>query len=300
MIDRTEALTVIDVNTGKSVGKTNLEETVVNTNVEAAREVARQLRLRDIGGMIVIDFIDMLLEQNKKKVIDAMKEALAQDKSRSQVFDISPLGLLEVTRKRVSGGLLEAFSETVSDLRGTGTAPHLRRQLICEPRRNVMYAVIKTGGKQHKVKPGDIIEVEYLHRRRRHRDVPAAARGRRRGQHPLGKEAEKAVVTAKLLGEQKGDKVHVFKYKNKSGYSRRQGHRQLMTLLEISDVKLGDHPEAGRGQEDGDSERSRRSRRPQSAAAAAAARGGRVAGRPLVPSTRDGTQEGRRVVPQRA
>ena len=120
VIDRTEALTVIDVNTGRSVGKTNLEETVVNTNVEAAAEVARQLRLRDIGGMIVIDFIDMLLEQNKKKVIDAMKEALAQDKSRSQVFDISPLGLLEVTRKRVSGGLLEAFSETCPTCEGRG------------------------------------------------------------------------------------------------------------------------------------------------------------------------------------
>ncbi len=120
VIDRTEALTVIDVNTGKSVGKTNLEETVVNTNLEAARESARQLRLRDIGGMIVIDFIDMLLEQNKKQVIDAMKEALAQDKSRSQVFDISPLGLLEVTRKRVSGGLLESFSEPCPTCEGRG------------------------------------------------------------------------------------------------------------------------------------------------------------------------------------
>ncbi len=120
VIDRTEALTVIDVNTGKSVGKTNLEETVVNTNLEAAREVARQLRLRDIGGMIVIDFIDMLLEQNKRKVIDEVKQALAQDKSRSQVFDISPLGLLEVTRKRVSGGLLESFSETCPTCEGRG------------------------------------------------------------------------------------------------------------------------------------------------------------------------------------
>jgi ribonuclease E len=120
VIDRTEALTVIDVNTGKSVGKTNLEETVVNTNLEAAREVARQLRLRDIGGMIVIDFIDMLLEQNKRKVIEEIKIAMAQDKTRSQVFDISPLGLLEVTRKRVSGGLLESFSETCPTCEGRG------------------------------------------------------------------------------------------------------------------------------------------------------------------------------------
>ena len=120
VIDRTEAMTVIDVNTGKSVGKTNLEETVVNTNVEAAREVARQLRLRDIGGMIIIDFIDMLLEQNKRKVIDALREEMAKDKTRSQIFDISPLGLLEVTRKRVSGGLLESFSETCPTCEGRG------------------------------------------------------------------------------------------------------------------------------------------------------------------------------------
>ena len=120
VIDRTEAMTVIDVNTGKSVGKTNLEETVVNTNVEAAREVARQLRLRDIGGMIIVDFIDMLLEQNKQKVVDALREEMAKDKTRSQIFDISPLGLLEVTRKRVSGGLLESFSETCPTCEGRG------------------------------------------------------------------------------------------------------------------------------------------------------------------------------------
>jgi ribonuclease E len=120
VIDRTEAMTVIDVNTGKSVGKTNLEETVVNTNVEAAREVARQLRLRDIGGMIIIDFIDMLLEQNKRKVVEALREEMAKDKTRSQIFDISPLGLLEVTRKRVSGGLLESFSETCPTCEGRG------------------------------------------------------------------------------------------------------------------------------------------------------------------------------------
>jgi ribonuclease E len=119
-IERTEAMTIIDVNTGKSVGKTNLEETVVNTNLEAASEVARQLRLRDIGGIIVIDFIDMLLEQNKKKVEDTMKEALAVDKTRSQVFEIGPLGLMQVTRKRVSSGLVESFSETCPTCEGRG------------------------------------------------------------------------------------------------------------------------------------------------------------------------------------
>ena len=120
VIDRTEAMTVVDVNTGRHTGKTNLEETVTKTNVEAAEEIARQLRLRDIGGMIIIDFIDMLFEQNKDKVVNTLKDALAQDKTRSQVFDISPLGLLEVTRKRVSAGLLESFSETCPTCEGRG------------------------------------------------------------------------------------------------------------------------------------------------------------------------------------
>jgi ribonuclease E len=120
IIDRVEAMTVIDVNTGKSVGKTNLEETVVGTNMEAAEEIARQLRLRDIGGIIVIDFIDMLFERNRAEVIRTLQEALAKDKTRSQVFDITPLGLLEMTRKKVSAGLLESFSETCPYCEGRG------------------------------------------------------------------------------------------------------------------------------------------------------------------------------------
>src|SRR5439155_2365607 len=107
-------------NTGKHVGKANLEETVTKTNLEAAEEVARQLRLRDIGGIIVIDFIDMLLERNNQKVLDTIRNAMARDKTRSQVFDISPLGLLEVTRKRVSAGLLESFSEVCPTCEGRG------------------------------------------------------------------------------------------------------------------------------------------------------------------------------------
>ncbi|MGH2685726.1 MAG: Rne/Rng family ribonuclease [Actinomycetota bacterium] len=120
IIDRVEAMTVIDVNTGKSVGKTNLEETVFGTNVEAAREIARQLRLRDIGGIIVIDFIDMLFEKNRNEVIRTLQEELGHDKTRSQVFDITPLGLLEMTRKKVSAGLLEAFSEPCPTCEGRG------------------------------------------------------------------------------------------------------------------------------------------------------------------------------------
>ena len=120
IIERTEALTVIDVNTGKNVGTSNLEETVFRNNLEAADEVARQLRLRDIGGIIVIDFIDMEIVQNRTEVMRAFRDALARDKTRTQVFDISELGLVEMTRKRVSEGLVEAFSLTCPTCAGRG------------------------------------------------------------------------------------------------------------------------------------------------------------------------------------
>ncbi len=120
VIDRTEALTVIDVNTGKNVGTTNLEETVYRNNLEAAEEVARQLRLRDIGGIIVIDFIDMEVRENRDKVGAALRSALARDKTRTQVFDISELGLVEMTRKRVSEGLIESMSTTCTVCGGRG------------------------------------------------------------------------------------------------------------------------------------------------------------------------------------
>lgn len=120
VIDRTEALTVIDVNTGKNVGTTNLEETVYRNNLEAAEEVARQLRLRDIGGIIVIDFIDMEIRENRDKVGSALRSALARDKTRTQVFDISELGLVEMTRKRISEGLIESLSTTCEVCAGRG------------------------------------------------------------------------------------------------------------------------------------------------------------------------------------
>ena len=120
IVERTEAFTVIDVNTGKNVGKTNLEETVFRNNLEAAEEVARQLRLRDIGGIIVIDFIDMETKANRDEVIAAFRRALARDKTRTQAFEISELGLVEMTRKRVSEGLVESMSETCPTCQGRG------------------------------------------------------------------------------------------------------------------------------------------------------------------------------------
>jgi ribonuclease E len=120
IIEHTEALTVIDVNTGKNVGTTSLEETVFRNNLEAAEEVAHQLRLRDIGGIIVIDFIDMEIKDNRKKVLESFRAALSRDKTRTQVFDISELGLVEMTRKRIGEGLLNSFTETCPDCEGRG------------------------------------------------------------------------------------------------------------------------------------------------------------------------------------
>ena len=120
VIERTEALTVIDVNTGKNVGTSNLEETVYRNNLEAAEVVARELRLRDIGGIIVIDFIDMEIRHNREAVEEAFRQALARDKTRTQIFPISELGLVEMTRKRVSEGLVEAFSSTCPHCNGRG------------------------------------------------------------------------------------------------------------------------------------------------------------------------------------
>jgi ribonuclease E len=124
VIDRTEALTVIDVNTGRFVGTTNLEETVLQNNLESAEEIARQLRLRDIGGIIVIDFIDMEDKGHQDAVLLRLREHLAKDKTRTQVFDVSHLGLVEMTRKNVSAGLLESFSEVCPRCSGRGVLLH--------------------------------------------------------------------------------------------------------------------------------------------------------------------------------
>jgi ribonuclease E len=124
VIERTEAMTVIDVNTGKFVGKTTLEETVFRTNKETAVEVARQLRLRDIGGIIVIDFIDMEDLENRDEVVRVLRDELERDKTRTQVFDISPLGIVQMTRKNVSAGIVEAFSDPCPTCEGRGILIH--------------------------------------------------------------------------------------------------------------------------------------------------------------------------------
>jgi Rne/Rng family ribonuclease len=126
VIDRTEAMIVIDVNTGKFIGKGgNLEETVTKNNLEAAEEIARQLRLRDLGGIVVIDFIDMVLESNRDAVLRRLVESLGRDRTKHQVAEVTSLGLVQMTRKRVGQGLIEAFSTTCDSCNGRGIHIHM-------------------------------------------------------------------------------------------------------------------------------------------------------------------------------
>ncbi len=125
VIDRTEAMTVVDVNTGKFVGSGgNLEETVTKNNLEAAEEIVRQLRLRDIGGIIVVDFIDMVLETNRDLVLRRMIECLSRDRTKHQVAEVTSLGLVQMTRKKLGLGLLESFSENCEACAGRGIIVH--------------------------------------------------------------------------------------------------------------------------------------------------------------------------------
>jgi ribonuclease E len=125
VIDRTEAMTVIDVNTGKFTGTGgNLEATVTSNNLEAAEEIVRQLRLRDIGGIIVIDFIDMVLPGNRELLLRRLVECLGRDRTRHQVAEITSLGLVQMTRKRIGTGLLESFSTECPQCHGRGYEVH--------------------------------------------------------------------------------------------------------------------------------------------------------------------------------
>jgi len=159
VIDRTEAMTVVDVNTGKFVGQGgNLEETVTKNNLEAAEEIVRQLRLRDIGGIIVIDFIDMVLESNRDLVLRRLVECLGRDRTKHQVAEVTSLGLVQMTRKRIGGGLFEIFATPCESCGGRGhnVSLHLPQD---EPKAAVTKAAVtKAGRRKGKgVDPADVI-----------------------------------------------------------------------------------------------------------------------------------------------
>jgi ribonuclease E len=153
VIDRTEAMTVIDVNTGKFTGQGgNLEETVTRNNLEAAEEIVGQLRLRDVGGIIVIDFIDMVLESNRELVLRRLLECLARDRTKHQVAEVTSLGLVQMTRKRVGAGLLEAFSVPCECCNGRGV--HVSLDLADLGQSGEPAPGHSRGGRSHDSKPG--------------------------------------------------------------------------------------------------------------------------------------------------
>ncbi|WP_234354547.1 Rne/Rng family ribonuclease [Streptomyces sp. NRRL WC-3618] len=151
VIDKTEAMIVVDVNTGKFTGQGgNLEETVTRNNLEAAEEIVRQLRLRDLGGIVVIDFIDMVLESNRDLVLRRLLECLGRDRTKHQVAEVTSLGLVQMTRKRVGQGLLESFSETCVHCNGRGVIVHMEQPTA-------------SGGGGRRKKRGRGTELEHAH-----------------------------------------------------------------------------------------------------------------------------------------
>ncbi|HEY6867370.1 MAG TPA: Rne/Rng family ribonuclease [Candidatus Eisenbacteria bacterium] len=145
-IDHAEALVAIDVNTGRFTGKKNQEETIFRTNMEAAREVPRQLRLRDIGGIIVVDFIDMEIEANKRAVLDELRQELRKDRARTRAFAVSELGLIEMTRQRERSSLLHYYTEDCPHCGGLGKVPSLETMLVKLER--AMRRVVAMGGER--------------------------------------------------------------------------------------------------------------------------------------------------------
>ncbi|EXG80406.1 ribonuclease E/G [Cryptosporangium arvum] len=188
VIDRTEAMTVVDVNTGKFTGQGgNLEETVTRNNLEAAEEIVRQLRLRDIGGIIVIDFIDMVLEGNRELVLRRLTECLGRDRTKHQVAEVTSLGLVQMTRKRVGQGLLEAFSETCETCRGRGVIIHSEPLIGRQTGGNGSNG--GNGGNGHQHAEPAVAEVKEGRRSRR-------KRGGGGGGEPVGPTAAPAVAAA--------------------------------------------------------------------------------------------------------
>ena len=181
VIDRTEAMTVVDVNTGKFIGKGgNLEETVTKNNLEAAEEIVRQLRLRDVGGIIVIDFIDMVLETNRDLVLRRLIECLGRDRTKHQVAEVTSLGLVQMTRKRVGEGLLESFSETCEVCGGRGVIAAHRPASPRSGRRSrppvAGAAEAGQAGEARRLGGGRLARMAIRHRRMtRWRPAPAAS-----------------------------------------------------------------------------------------------------------------------------
>ena len=195
VIDRTEAMIVIDVNTGKFIGKGgNLEETVTKNNLEAAEEIARQLRLRDMGGIIVIDFIDMTLESNRELVLRRLVECLGRDRTKHQVAEVTSLGLVQMTRKRVGQGLIEAFSTTCESCGGRGIHIHAEpvNKVALEKDMDLRYSQTSKANKSSDDHADDHVEEHDDHENEKDEDIVETPKsevvvetGRRKGRRAV-------------------------------------------------------------------------------------------------------------------
>ena len=190
VIDKTEAMTVIDVNTGKFTGQGgNLEETVTRNNLEAAEEIVRQLRLRDVGGIVVIDFIDMVLESNRELVLRRLLECLARDRTKHQVAEVTSLGLVQMTRKRVGAGLLEAFSVPCECCNGRGVIVAFDPETDTQASHHVHQRGGGNGGNGGNGSRGSGASPARVAARIR-TDAPAADADAADGQHPDSQQAD--------------------------------------------------------------------------------------------------------------
>ncbi|PTA47012.1 Rne/Rng family ribonuclease [Micromonospora sp. RP3T] len=224
VIDRTEAMTVVDVNTGKYTGSGgNLEETVTRNNLEAAEEIVRQLRLRDLGGIVVIDFIDMVLESNRELVLRRLTECLGRDRTKHQVTEITSLGLVQMTRKRIGAGLLEAFSETCECCKGRGVVIHTE-PVPEKPR---------AGGAGEKVKAvaSAVAPVEEKSRRRGRKAAAEKPAGEAAAEPPAAVAPERTVVE---VAESADD------YYDTQGYDLSRFETETPAAPAVADSQEGD------------------------------------------------------------
>ena len=252
---------------------------MLQNNLEAAEEIARQLRLRDIGGIIVIDFIDMEIAKNREAVLQRLREHLAKDKTRTQVFDVSNLGLVEMTRKNVSEGLLESFSQLCPDAADgafccTRKLPRLAFRSASRPKTSTDLAGHRPRFRYHagrlareafdraeKIGPTTTITegsctpssapAESRPKFKRVTSSTSSASRAKVRSHSRRcwsckttarvlrpRSPEELTVTAEVVGDSTGPKIDIFKYKNKTGYRRRAGHRQKYTQLEVKKIEL--------------------------------------------------------------
>ncbi len=234
VIDKTEAMTVIDVNTGKFTGQGgNLEETVTRNNLEAAEEIVRQLRLRDVGGIVVIDFIDMVLESNRELVLRRLLECLARDRTKHQVAEVTSLGLVQMTRKRVGAGLLEAFSVPCECCNGRGVIITFDPEAEAQASHHVHPRGTGNGGNGSRGSGGGT-PGQPGHRRRPHppgrKRAGTGPGGRAAGRQPAGgRPARRGRVSDSRRGTRWASRAAAFRRRSPSPSPPRRSRRRLIS-----------------------------------------------------------------------